>query len=443
MTVALSMGVLLGICALAIDSGYLYLLKNRLQATADAAALAGASQLPIASDVRTVATDFAGKNMAVATHGSVLANGDVVLGHWDAEARTFTPAGNPINAVRVTTKRSTANNNPAELSFARFLGFDEVNLETVAVAWPGPDLDDQTCILSLELTLPSAITVSGGGVNLDLGGCGISINSTDPTKAIEVSTSSDSITAGKICVKGGMLNGGGMPILNPDGAPDPTVIEEGCDPPPDPLAGLAPPSNPGCNSFDDSVLAGSGDVTLYPGTYCGGINISGSGPSSGSPRTITFQPGEYIIAGGGFLVGGSDIILNGDGVVFYNTDNNPDPCGQIDFSGSNNTVNFSAPLTGAYAGVLFFQDPSPSTDCSGVKFMVAGTTTANMDGVLYFPNHLVQYSGTVAIVDPCGPKIISRFVDFNGTSGVVVGPRNSSCASNKVFIGGVILRLVF
>ncbi len=45
--VALSMVVISGFSALAVDMGYLYWMKNRLQATADAAVTAGASQLSV------------------------------------------------------------------------------------------------------------------------------------------------------------------------------------------------------------------------------------------------------------------------------------------------------------------------------------------------------------------------------------------------------------
>ena len=431
--VALVLMMIVGTAALAVDVGYLYVLRNKLQATADAAALAGAGQLPDQTAARAAAQDYAAKNMPAADHGTVLVAAGVVLGNWENVNRIFTPAGTPINAVETITQRAAANNNPAELFFARVFGFHETDITTLAIAWPGPDLDEQTCILSLEPTLPGAIKVSGT-VDLDLGGCGISIHSSDGTKAIEVSGSGDQIKTGKICVKGGLLNPGGLPILNPDGLPDPGIIEEGCDPPPDPLAGLAPPAFGFCNETN-YVVSGNGlFITLNPGVYCGGIEISGSS------NTITYNPGIYILAGGGMKVAGANNTSNGDGLLFYNTENPPEKCGDIDLSG-NSDLTLSAQLTGPYAGVLFFQDPSPTTDCSGVKFKVAGTVTANLDGVIYFPDNLVQYSGTSGIGNPCGPKIVSRFVEFNGTASTI-GPKDASCASNKVNIGAIKLMLV-
>ncbi len=65
---ALMLVVLLGVAALPIDMGFLWVLKNRLQSTADASALAGASQLtptPDAAVVKAEAVAYAQKNMPI------------------------------------------------------------------------------------------------------------------------------------------------------------------------------------------------------------------------------------------------------------------------------------------------------------------------------------------------------------------------------------------
>ncbi len=80
-----------GLAALAIDMSSLYGLKGRLQTTADFAVLAAVSQLPDEDAARTMALDYAAKNMPASEHGGVLANADVVTGNWDSGTRTFTP----------------------------------------------------------------------------------------------------------------------------------------------------------------------------------------------------------------------------------------------------------------------------------------------------------------------------------------------------------------
>ena len=82
----------MSLAALAVDMGYLYILKNRLQTTADVAALAAVRQLPDQNALRTTALDYAPKNMAASAHGNVLVTGDVVPGYWNSSARTFTAA---------------------------------------------------------------------------------------------------------------------------------------------------------------------------------------------------------------------------------------------------------------------------------------------------------------------------------------------------------------
>ena len=70
--VAFSMVLLLGVAALALDASSLYVTRNRLQATADAAALAGAFQLPDEAAASAEPLIYADKNMPFADHGDVL-----------------------------------------------------------------------------------------------------------------------------------------------------------------------------------------------------------------------------------------------------------------------------------------------------------------------------------------------------------------------------------
>ena len=53
---------LLGTAALVMDVGFAWYAKRQVQASADAAALAGAQQLPDVSSATTIAQDYATKN---------------------------------------------------------------------------------------------------------------------------------------------------------------------------------------------------------------------------------------------------------------------------------------------------------------------------------------------------------------------------------------------
>ncbi|MFZ5480296.1 MAG: pilus assembly protein TadG-related protein [Myxococcota bacterium] len=114
--VCLSMVVLCASAALAVDVGYARMVKQELQNAADAAAHAGASKLDGTSSgvalARVEARRVAGENRAAGRPVDLDVNlwndpaGDIVVGLWDADARTFTPAPltGDANAVYVQAR---------------------------------------------------------------------------------------------------------------------------------------------------------------------------------------------------------------------------------------------------------------------------------------------------------------------------------------------------
>jgi Flp pilus assembly protein TadG len=132
--VGLSLTVILGFAALAIDLTQQRALDSQLEATADAAALAAASWLPNETKAREAALDYAESNMPHAQHGTVLEADDIVFGTWYEETRKFVADGPVTNAVQVTTRRSERNGNPAPTFFMRIFGRDQVDLSAEALA---------------------------------------------------------------------------------------------------------------------------------------------------------------------------------------------------------------------------------------------------------------------------------------------------------------------
>ncbi len=74
---AFGLAMIFGVAGLAVDMGYGYMLRQRLQTAADAAALAASAQLSSSSSVVTVAQEYAVKNMPTEQHGTVLTAADV------------------------------------------------------------------------------------------------------------------------------------------------------------------------------------------------------------------------------------------------------------------------------------------------------------------------------------------------------------------------------
>lgn len=148
--VALSLVVILGIAALAIDVGQQHALRAQLQATADAAALAAAAELPNEKKALKRAEEYVELNMPEAKNGRVLREEDVIFGMWQEETRQFIAGGKSPNAVQISVRRSSENGNAAPTFFMHIFGRDHADLSAEAMAgvvlFPGKtkleDLDE-------------------------------------------------------------------------------------------------------------------------------------------------------------------------------------------------------------------------------------------------------------------------------------------------------------
>ncbi len=138
--------VLLGFFALAIDVGYLFVMRNQLQNAADTAALSGANSLyPLVSSnpnwslASSKATTAVQQNRA---DNSVLASGTIITGYWNI---TGSPTGlhaskvdvnNDYPAVEVTITKSGING-VVNAFFSGVLGIKTFSPSATAVAVAG------------------------------------------------------------------------------------------------------------------------------------------------------------------------------------------------------------------------------------------------------------------------------------------------------------------
>jgi len=130
--VAVALPTFLLMLAFVIDIGLVRLTGHRLQITASAAALAGASQLPDNDDVRSEALIYSAKNYPNIDGHPVLKAADVETGNWDGSV--FVEGASPKNAVRATARRTAVNQNPLQSIFAIFAGISEFEISRSAVA---------------------------------------------------------------------------------------------------------------------------------------------------------------------------------------------------------------------------------------------------------------------------------------------------------------------
>lgn len=129
---ALLMVFMVGMLALAIDLGYVMLIRTELQAAADTAALAGAGA--------TINGTAAAEAEAIRYASYYQAGGrpiasdqvNVQFGTWDSTTRQFTADPDEPTAARVTVE------NTSPLFFARIFGDREFHAETQAVATVAP-----------------------------------------------------------------------------------------------------------------------------------------------------------------------------------------------------------------------------------------------------------------------------------------------------------------
>jgi len=139
---AISLIMMLAFCMLVIDGGNLYLVRAELQNSADAAALAAASQLLKSSgtsavgDSTDVACTYAGMNK-VLFEGPELENADIEIGHAEkiGERYYFQPGGDVPDAVRVTVRQTENSKNGAvPLFFGPLFGHNSANVAATAAA---------------------------------------------------------------------------------------------------------------------------------------------------------------------------------------------------------------------------------------------------------------------------------------------------------------------
>jgi len=363
-----------------LNFGFAWAMRNDLQFTADAAALAGASQLGNDTQVVAKANEYAENNMAAAAHGDVLVDPDIEIGHWDSVTRVFTPDGTPQNAVRATTRRATENNNALPSILGDFIGIDDWDLSMQSIA--ALRTDGQGCVLALHPTASGAFSM-GGNASLTLNGCSAMSNSEHATSFL-INGSADGTM--DCAFAAGGISATDLTLTECAGA------EPNVKPAPDPFENVPEPAMPTpCKNLPN----GQGAQTIQSGCYFGG-DLKGS---------KTFETNGQFVINGGTLKISAQANITGSGVTFFLTNN-----ATVDFN-ANGTMTLSAPASGTYEGILFYGDPDNANGTN--KFN--GTPTSTLTGALYFPSQDVQYLGNFTGVNGC-MRIVARTIDFRGNT---------------------------
>ena len=249
--------------------------------------------------------------------------------------------------------------------FMELVGSSTATIRARAVARQG---SSTSCMFTLDGSAANSF-LAGGGANVQ-SSCGIVVNSSSG-QAMSV-TGGARVTAGSAAVFGGYsINGGASMNVTP------SKLSARQD---DPLAYVDPPPVGSCGS-NVNVHQGWGTRTFTPGTYCNGITIDNG-------ATVTFSPGTYVLLGKGLAIAGGAKV-SGTDVTFYNTQGSGHNYGAVTID-NGTTVSLSAPNTGAFAGMLFFQDRGIT---SGPPNTIGGGANTILNGALYFPTTRLDYAG--------------------------------------------------
>ena len=400
---AVMLTTLFGFLAVATDTGWLFHQRRLMQTAADAGALYGAQQIRRGKRDTAAVADYL-------DHGALKGTADNGFTH-DADGIVVTVNSPPVTGNYVLNDRAVEVTicQQQRTFFMPVLGVSSADVCARAVA--GYLGQSEGCIYALNPTIEKALYVhSNTTATVE---CGVIVNSSN-AKGLYVASNS-CLSATSASVNGsaveaaanaacGYSNGTSLSV-----EPSTLMPKE-----PDPLIGLGVPPevNDGCYRNAYEVKLPADVAALEPNKkWCWGLLIDC--PTCG---TITLPSGNYVMAGGSLTITGSATEVHGSEVMFYATDF---PSMVVNAEGilvgSGATVNFSAPSSGDFEGILMYVDNELYESAGhSLDINFQSGVTADLNGALYTANGTVMVhsgtSGTSTSAD--GIAIVADIVEF-------------------------------
>ncbi len=392
--------VMMGAAAVGIETGQVYRTKHQMQGAADAAALAASIDR------------VAGKNTAAIT----------ATANYEAQRNGFQNGVNNVTVTVNTPPASGPNVSTAGAVEVVISKSQKFSLGATLASWFGATSSDFTMTsrsVAAQSSASSTTTASSGE------GCMVALT-TDNEQGVSF-TNFSSFNADCTIISNGSSTGAGSTasvyLASFSSATVRSVWTRGSfvksgysqftarnavqtnqtTMAVDPYAGLPTPS-PGTCGYNSYRPPSGSTATFSPGTYCGGLTISGF-------SNVYFNPGTYYVANGDLYINGVSNIscqscTGTQGVTFVltqTTGNNAD-IGGVKIS-SDSTVTLKAPTkdsdpnaapsTNPYLGVLFYQDRrvANGTMSSTAKiFTLSSLSSVTLTGAVYFPNNRIDIS---------------------------------------------------
>jgi Flp pilus assembly protein TadG len=387
--VTLSMPVLLGVSALGLDAGMLFIHRRQAQTMAEAVSTAAAYQLYLSSSNTSGATAAA---TAMATHYGVT-----------SPTINIPPASGTFAGKSGYVQVSLTTTSPRLFSAIWGTGTMSVTASATARAGGSQPYSPASVIL-LDPSSSGSLTVVGGS-NI-IASTPIQVNSNSPT-AVNVNNGAQinaplDIVGNKTVAAGSSITG---------------TVATGVASVSDPLASLSAPSVPNATTTPLSTYRGYGSFTMQPGLYTGNVNLGNGG-------AFTMQPGTYYIQGGNFNIA-NGVSLTGSGVTIYidntNVSGTSSP-GTISFQGGTTTT-LTPPSSGTYSGIVYYQNRS-----SSVSPQFGNGATINVKGTFYAPAASLTFNGGTTTNVLSNQMIVK---DINISNGATINiPYNSSTVAS-------------
>ncbi len=363
--VVVCLTALMGFAGISVDVGFLEYRQQAQQAATDAAAIGGAQVLAhdnCTSGINAQTAALVDSATNGFTNGS---NGVIVTAN---SPPTSGPYSGNVCAVAVTVKTSAV-----QTFFARLFGYPSMAESTQAVGTV--NANGGACIYLLSMNTWSSFN---SPVNVQAQTCPIDIN-------YSADFDGGTIASPFIGYAGGTPNYGGTTFTLAHPAPmlpvaDPCPQIPGC-------AYLAanPPSQTNCTGLNEAANGPPVAAGCY--TY---LNFNGG--------SVTLLPGVYTITGN---MNTNNTNLTGSGVTFYI------PAGANAPQWDNaEMINLSPPTTGNYAGVLYYQVPSNTSnpDFNGPN--------VDLQGLIYCPGAQINFDGASGKY----LVIVAGSANFNGNT---------------------------
>lgn len=409
--VAASLVLLIGIVAIAVDGGLLQDNKRRLQATADAAALAAADVLYRRYPTLSSTNPDPGGDAAAAAQKAAADNG-FAAGTRVTVTVNIPPQSGPFTGKIGYAEVLLTYHQPRYFSTIWGSAATPVRARAVAKAfWGGTG----NGVIVLDPSVAHALDANGTGAVTVTGGAAMVVNSSDPASAARAS-GGGGLTAPQFWITGGYegtLNG---------------TVTTGTPPIPDPLAYLPVPSVTENGKVTIKNLGmGNKQYTLSPGRHT-------SLPNFNAGDVVIFQQasagggGIYYIDGGGFTSTGATIYMDSDtsgGVMIYNAPKSGATSNGISISGNpDGKVHLSALTSGPYAGILFWQARS-----SAVPLGISGNGDFKLEGTFYTANANLKITGNGDAV--IGSQYISRTLNLGGNGNITIDYTDQGTARKR------------